>query len=161
MSTPDSTAAFDADVARDHDDVDALKARIAELEQRGKDSAVADGEVVEVIDPNDPAPSDTIAAAHVATVGGHEFRFHLPTSGALIAFGLGASNKRSGEMQMATMSMFFQFHLLAEDYTRLLELLLDPNEDFGDEEYGDLLNVIMDAASDSPEANAPKTGPRR
>ena len=28
-------------------------------------------------------------------------------------------------------------------------------------EYGDLLNVIMDAASDSPEANAPKTGPRR
>lgn len=159
MSTPDSTAAFDADVARDHDDVDALKARIAELEQRGKESVVTDGEVVEVIDPE--APADDVARARVATVAGHEFRFHVPTTGALIAFGLGASNKRSGEMQMATMSMFFQFHLIAEDYTRLLELMLDPNEDFGDEEYGDLLNVIMDAASDSPEANAPKTGPRR
>lgn len=159
MSTPDSTAAFDADVARGADDVDALKARIAELEQRGKDSVVTDGEVVEVIDPD--APADDVAHAHVATIKGHEFRYHVPTTGALIAFGLGASNKRSGEMQMATMSMFFQFHLLAEDYTRLLELMLDPNEDFGDEEYGDLLNVIMDAASDSPEANAPKTGPRR
>lgn len=159
MTTPDATAAFDADAARSADDVDALKARIAELESRRDDNVVSDGEVVEVIDPD--APDDKVTAAHVATVAGHEFRYHLPTTGALIAFGLGASNKRSSQMQMATMSMFFEFHLIDEDYNRLLELMLDPTEDFGDEEYGELLNAIMDGASDSPEAKAPKTGPRR
>lgn len=161
MTSPDSTNAFDADAGRENNaEVETLRRRISELE--GRDNTVVDesGEV-EVIDPNNPSGHlDDVEEANSATVAGTTWHFHTPKQAALMAFGLGTANRRDGQLMMRTMQNFLQFHLLEADFERLLERMTDPSDDFGDEEFGDLMNAVVESATDSAEARAPKNGPR-
>lgn len=162
MVSPDSTAAFEADAARDTDDVQALRDRIAELEQRDKNTPTADGEVVEVIDPNDPT-TDVARAPETVTIHGHDFRFHIPKPAALTAFGLGAAGgtKRT-QLMLRTMNNFLAFHIIEEDFALFMELMMNPEEeDFTEDTLGDIISAMVDVANASAEAQAPKTGPRR
>lgn len=151
MTTPDATAVFEADAQRSSE-VDALRARIAELEGHSPTPSQ-----VEVLDADDTP----VVAPHSVTIAGSEFRFHAPKPAALLAFGLGVADQRKGQMQLKTMHRFLGFHLLEEDFDLFLERLSDPtDEEFGDEQFGDLINAIVEAAQESPEAKAPKNGPR-
>lgn len=152
---PDSTAAFDADAHRPAEDVEALKARIAQLE--GEQHVEPE---VEIIDPNAPSSDVEISKVHSADVAGDTWSFHAPKSQALMAFGLGTANRKNGQLMMRTMQQFLSFHLLEEDFERLLERMTNPSDTFGDDDFGDLLNAVVEAAQDSAEAKAPKNGPR-
>lgn len=178
MTTPDQTAAFDADAAHATDDVDALRARVAELEARtttndgdgdadsgeptadGKAPIVVDG--IEVIDPNATAADEVAKAPETVTLHGKEFRFHVPNQAAMMAFSLGAASPKRGKLMLATMQNFLAFHLIEEDFDEFLSLMMDPQEEaFSQDTMGDLISAIVDVANDTPEARAPKTGPRR
>lgn len=154
MTQPDSTAAFDADANRS-DDIATLKARLAQLEGP---TTFDDGH--EIIDPNTPSTEPAVSKVNVTTIADEEWRFHTPKSQALMAFGLGTANRRNSELMMRTMQRFLSFHLLEEDFDRLLERMTDPTDSFGDDEFGDIINAVVDAANSSAEAHAPKTGPR-
>ncbi|AJE32516.1 hypothetical protein B842_03315 [Corynebacterium humireducens NBRC 106098 = DSM 45392] len=159
MHQPDSSVAFDADANRnDPEDVAAMRARIAELEARQHSPTEP---AVEIIDPGAPDTSVEVSKVHEATVAGTVFQFHVPKPAALMAFGLGTANRRNGELMMRTMQQFLSFHLLEESFDSLLERMSDPADEFGDDEFGDLMNHVIDVAADSAEAKAPKNGPRR
>lgn len=165
-TTPDSSAAFDADAARTtpttggDTDVEALRRRVQELEA----AQPAPTPEVEVLDPVG-APgaggdgAGEVTAAHQADVAGDTWRFHAPKPTALMAFGLGTANRRNGQLMIRTMSQFLAFHLVDDDYDRLLERMADPADAFGDDDFGALVNAVVDAAADTPEARAPKNGP--
>lgn len=153
MTHPDSTIAFDADAQRS-DDTAALKARIAELE-------AAKGQPDEIIDPNTPSDDVEVSKVNTTTVAGEEWQFHTPKTQALMAFGLGTANRKDGQMVMRTMQRFLSFHLLEEDFDRLLMRMSDPKDNFSDDDFGDIMNAVVDTANTSAEAQAPKNGPRR
>lgn len=158
MTHPDSTAAFEADAARhDSDDVAAMRKRLAELEAK-QDHQEPE---VEVLDPVGSEPSQELSHVHTAEVAGDTWHFHAPKTMALMAFGLGTANRRKGDLLMRTMSQFLQFHLLEDDFDKLMERMSDPADSFGDEDFGDLLNAVVDSAEGTPESKAPKNGPRR
>lgn len=155
MSTPDSTAAFDADANRPS--VEELKAQLAEAEA-AEASAVHD---LEIIDPNDNADAqDDVVDALSTTVLDTEFRFVIPKQAALTAFGLGASNRKNGALMMKTMTNFLNFHFVGDSFDVMLDRLMDPEDEFNEEHMSDIIGEIVNAASDSAEAKAPKNGPR-
>ena len=77
-----------------------------------------------------------------------------------MAFGMGASNKRNAQMQMAAMQRLLSFSLVEEDYDKMMDLMSDPSEDFDADDMADIISGIARAAQDSPEGKAPKNGPR-
>ena len=154
-STPDTTAAFEADAAREEEAAE-LRARLAALEaSAGHDTPEAT--TTATVEDGDAADDD--AYPNVATVGGHYFRFRTPRSGALAAMGLGAT--AGPQVQLPTMQMFLATHIHEEDYQEFLRLLMDPGVDFEEDQMGELMEAIVDAGAESAEVKAPKTGPVR
>lgn len=168
MTAPDQTAAFEADaqVAGKGDEASELRERLRQLEgDKGEQStevedrpAIIDAQGNEITD--DEGDDEEVVAPNVAEVAGTEFRFYAPKQTALLAFGLGTSNKRKGQLVMSTMQRFIGFHLDDESYDLFMERMSDPNDEWGDNEFGELVNHIVEAAKDSDEASAPTTGPR-
>ena len=167
MTAPDQTAAFEADaqVAQQTDEAAELRERLRQIENDKQQSAeveerhtIVDAQGNEITDED---ADDEVVAPNVAEVAGTEFRFYAPKQTALLAFGLGTSNKRKGQLVMSTMQRFIGFHLDDESYDAFMERMSDPNDDWGDNEFGELVNHIVEAAKESDEANAPTTGPRR
>ncbi|WP_297451674.1 hypothetical protein [uncultured Corynebacterium sp.] len=157
--TTDSTAAFEADANRE-DETAKLKARLAELEATKKPGAIADEPEVAIIDPSNSSDAE-VEASHSVEVEGVTFRFHVPKRAALLAFSLGASAKSDGELSIASLRMFLKFHLVADDFEMFLEKMMDPESPITDESMGDIIEAMVKAAEESPEMNAPTTGPRR
>lgn len=189
MTAPDQSAAFEADAQRVKDtSVEALQARVRELEaqqapgdpyvptgqqgasqqgqagpQGGKQQAQADAEIFDAngrpVGEEPEGEEGKVEAPHVAAVAGTEFRFHAPKQTALLAFGLGTSNRRDGALVLASMQRFLSFHLDAESYDVFMERMSDPYDEWSDDDFGELVNALVEVASESPEALAPKTGP--
>lgn len=155
MSTPDSTAAFDADANRPS--VDDLKAQLAEAEA-AEANVSTDVQIIDA-DGNTDGQDDIIDALST-TVLDTEFRFVIPKPAALTAFGLGASNRKNGALMMKTMTNFLNFHFVGDSFEVMLDRLMDPEDDFNEEHMSDIIGEIVNAANDSAEAKAPKNGPR-
>lgn len=98
--------------------------------------------------------------AETVTAAGETFRFFPPKTTALMAFGMGASNKRNAQMQMAAMQRLLSFSLVEEDYDKMMDLMSDPAEDFDADDMADIISGIARAVQESPEGRAPKHGPR-
>lgn len=184
MTAPDQTAAFEADAQQvQGTSVEALQARVRELEAQqapggthaptGQQGASQQGQAgqqgqadTEIFDANgrpvgeEPeGEAGKVEAPHVAVVAGTEFRFHAPKQTALLAFGLGTSNRRDGALVLSSMQRFLSFHLDAESYDVFMERMSDPYDEWSDDDFGELVNALVEVASESPEALAPKTGP--
>ena len=167
MTAPDQTAAFEADATHGAgESVEQLKARVRELEAQ-QDTPATDVEIRHEIIGRDGQPvgddgdgeGEKVEAPHTATVAGTEFKFYAPKPAALLAFGLGTSRKRDGQLTLATMQRFLGFHLGDDSYEVFMERMSDPHDGWGDTEFGELVNHIVEAAQDSAEGQAPKTGP--
>ena len=159
MSHPDQTDVFDADAKGDprRDDASELRERLRELEARHGAAEVVneDGSAAVGNDDSD----DEISAPHSAEIAGTTFEFHAPKQTALLAFGLGTANRRNGQMVLATMQRFLQFHLDDDSWDAFMERMSDPQDEWGDNEFGELVNAIVEVAQNSDEASAPKNGP--
>lgn len=155
MSTPDSTAAFDADANRPS--VEDLKAQLAEAEA-AEANVSTDVQIIDA-DGNTDGQDDIIDALST-TVLDTEFRFVIPKQAALTAFGLGASNRKNGGLMMKTMTNFLNFHFVGDSFEVMLDRLMDPEDEFNEEHMSDIIGEIVNAAGDSAEAKAPKNGPR-
>lgn len=151
MSTPDSTAAFDADANRPS--VEELRRQLEEAEAT-EDTAGTDVEII------DPSENIEVEDALSTTILDTEFRFVIPKPAALTAFGLGASNRKNGALMMKTMTNFLNFHFVGDSFEVMLDRLMDPEDDFNEEHMSDIIGEIVNAANDSAEAKAPKNGPR-
>lgn len=151
MSTPDSTAAFDADANRPS--VEELRRQLEEAEAT-EDTAGTDVEII------DPSENIEVEDALSTTILDTEFRFVTPKPAALTAFGLGASNRKNGALMMKTMTNFLNFHFVGDSFEVMLDRLMDPEDDFNEEHMSDIIGEIVNAANDSAEAKAPKNGPR-
>lgn len=149
MTTPDQTASFEADAAR-QDEAAELKKRLEELE--GRDSTPATQEVVE---------ADEVQEAKTCEVEGHEFRFYVPKQAALLAFSLGSSDQRDAEMSLTTLRIFLRNHLTTESWAEFIELMINPESPINEDSMGDIIEAMVEAAQDSAEFNAPKNGPAR
>lgn len=164
MSHPDQTDVFEADAKADkgdprRDEASELRERLRELEARHGSAEVVneDGSAAVVED----AGADTVEAPHAATVAGSEFHFFAPKQTALLAFGLGTANRRNGQMVLATLQRFLQFHLDDDSWDTFMERMSDPQDEWGDDEFGELVNKIVEVAQNSGEAASPKNGPAR
>lgn len=93
------------------------------------------------------------------TVNGTVFRFKVPNRNAMLAFGLGASDRRHGERQMKTMTSFIGFHVFGDDFDEFLERLADPSDSFGEADFSELMNAISSKANEVAEAQ-PANGPQ-
>ena len=62
-------------------------------------------------------------------------------------------------MVLATMQRFLQFHLDDDSWDAFMERMSDPRDEWGDNEFGELVNAIVEVAQNSDEAAAPKNGP--
>ena len=166
MTAPDQTAAFEADANHGAgESVEQLQARVRELEAQ-QDTPAAEVDTRPEIIGRDGQPvgddadeDEKVEAPHTATVAGTEFRFYAPKPAALLAFGLGTSRKRDGQLTLATMQRFLGFHLGDDSYEVFMERMSDPHDEWGDTAFGELVNHIVEAAQDSAEGQAPKTGP--
>lgn len=147
MTTPDQTASFEADAAR-QDEAAELKKRLEELE--GRDNTPATQEVVE---------ADEVQEPKTCEVGGHEFRFYVPKQAALLAFSLGSSDQRDAEMSLTTLRIFLRNHLTADSWQEFIELMINPESAINEDSMGDIIEAMVEAAQDSAEFNAPKNGP--
>lgn len=147
MTTPDQTASFEADAAR-QDEAAELKKRLEELE--GRDNTPATQEVVE---------ADEVQEPKTCEVEGHEFRFYVPKQAALLAFSLGSSDQRDAEMSLTTLRIFLRNHLTAESWQEFIELMINPESPINEDSMGDIIEAMVEAAQDSAEFNAPKNGP--
>lgn len=149
MTTPDQTASFEADAAR-QDEAAELKKRLEELE--GRDNTPATQEAVE---------ADEVQEPKTCEVEGHEFRFYVPKQAALLAFSLGSSDQRDAEMSLTTLRIFLRNHLTAESWAEFIELMINPESAINEDSMGDIIEAMVEAAQDSAEFNAPKNGPAR
>lgn len=163
MTNPDGTAAFAADAEAHRD----LSREELEAKLRNYESRVGDGEPEpeifdergrEVVAETDNVPE--VDNAETVTVADTDFRFHPPKSAALVAFGMGASVKKNPQVQLATMQRFLSFSLLEEDYDRMMDRMMDPADGFDEGDMSDIVGAIADKVRQSPEAKAPKNGPR-
>ncbi|MDO5730782.1 hypothetical protein [Corynebacterium sphenisci] len=160
---PDTTAAFEADAARD-DEVAALRARLAELEAHttitpgaaAPDAAAAPSTEGDAGD--DGAAEDADLFPRTATIADHDFRYRMPRSGALAALGIGFT---TDTMQIQTVQRFLSGYLAPASFESMMNLLMDPEVDFEEEQMGELLEAIVDEAAESAEVQAPKNGPTR
>lgn len=171
MATPDQTAAFDADAdtaqkaqnTRRATEADNLRARLRAIEsdQVGKDEEVPTERPVVVDEQGNEigVEEEEIVAPNTAEVDGSEFGFYAPKQTALLAFGLGTSNRRKGELVMSTMQRFIGFHLDEASYETFMERMSDPHDEWGDKEFGELINAIVESAKATAEAQAPNNGP--
>lgn len=155
MTHPDSSAAFEADAHRGDraTQLAELRAKIAELE----------GTTVKEPEDTPPVVDDTSdeESTHSVEVAGDTWRFRTPKPTALLSFGLGTANRKNSGLMMRTMQQFLAFHLQEEDFDRFLERMSNPEDRFDDENFGELINALVDAANSSAEAQAPRTGPAR
>lgn len=150
MTTPDQTASFEADAAR-QDEAAELKKRLEELE--GRDNTPAAPETV--------VEADEVQEPKTCEVEGHEFRFYVPKQAALLAFSLGSSDQRDAEMSLTTLRIFLRNHLTAESWAEFIELMINPESPINEDSMGDIIEAMVEAAQDSAEFNAPKNGPAR
>lgn len=170
MTTPDSSVAFEADTKSQTveggggESVEELKARIRRMESGEEKSSGESGSEIfnsdgtPYVEETEGAPE--ISGTKSVMVGETEFRFHPPKSAALVAFGMGASDKRDVQTQIATMRRFLKFSLVEESWETLLDRMMNPDDEFSDSDMADIVGAIADKVKDSPEANAPKNGPR-
>ena len=164
VSTVDSTAAFEADAAKGKDlSTEELRALLQDREgavvpaDPAADVLNADG--TQYVPGN--SEDEEVLDVHDMEVKGTVFQFHLPKTAALLAFGMGASDRRNVQTQISTLRRFLQFSLTDESWDQLLDRMMDPRDDFSDEDMADMVSHIADKSSKTSEAKAPKNGPVR
>jgi hypothetical protein len=159
MAQNDGAQAFQAD-ATGGKTIEELQAENERLRQQA-----ASGQA-EVYDQNgrlvaeETRNTPDVDKAETVTAAGESFRFFPPKTTALMAFGMGASNKRNAQMQMAAMQRLLSFSLVEDDYDKMMDLMSDPAEPFDADDMADIISGIARAVQEAPEGKAPKHGPR-
>jgi len=162
MSQNDGAQAFQAD-ATGGKTIEQLQAENERLRQQAQDFEEPEPEVYDRngrLVQEETRNTPDVSTSEVVTVAGEEYRFFPPKITALMAFSMGASNKRNGQMQMAAMQRLLSFSLLEDDYDKMMDRMSDPADGFDSDDMADIIAAIARAAQETPEAKAPKHGPR-
>lgn len=146
MPAPDTTAAFNSEASAVDKD-----AEIARLKAQLEDGQPLEG-TIEAAD-NGPAEPRTLNAA------GRDWRYHLPTEGQMMLFGMSSARRASGQRRINAIYNFLDATLTDESYSQLEDCINDPDAKFGVEEMMAVITGIIEAANDTPAAKAPKNGP--
>lgn len=149
-SHPDATAAFEADTENTTTDVEALRARIRELEARdttGPDMPpTPEAEAPDTTDLGEKFP----LTGRIDTIG-FEFRYRAPSANAITAFGIGAQS--SSQIATRTLGRFFELHLHPDSYEAYMSLMLDPDAGDDTEDLtAQIVNIMGETVKEQQEA---------
>lgn len=150
MSTnPDHTEAFAVDAAATtSDDIEALKARIAELE--ASHAATEDTKEAPAPVASDEHSDEEIAGySRSVELGGLNIAFKVPSMAAVTAVTMGAVSRRSAGLGERSVVSLIELHTPEGTLERLVDEMVDPEGEFTEEDLSKLVEEMVRAAAEA------------
>lgn len=153
----DDLEAQAANLERQRAELDAQRATLtgqapAVIDPDGEEFELNDDGTVYKDDNNNPVPKwahDTI------DLDGHLIQARMPQPAAIQAFAMATSRHSPAKTQNEMVAMFVRNHISPRSYQELLERMMDPEDSFTIDQFGELMRRIATLGSARPTKPSP------